>query len=347
MKTRAFLIYTSMGLLFLLSGSQLRADITVRISVKFVHKPDGIGPGAFYYGTAAGFETEITRGNQILAATGRGYRLQVMEYLDVQPPVPGGEPPDFWFNLKARDEGNRRFIEGAAIADQTTWRWSANSINIYVNNSESGYCSFVGDGGAITLGNWFSTGSVLHEVGHFFNLRHTHDGDPDCNTFIPTAPLNSYLGDADGLVATTPDHACFDQDQLGIATFDGSFVTLSAAQQARVNTSYFNVMSYHEKGQLLDDQMDIWTFWANSLRSGFCSGRTWCVDRNAGGCIVHDGNTLCMLGSGPFTVVRDGVNSAQAGDIVLIRAGNYNEAMTINKPVTLRASRGNVSIGIP
>ena len=46
-------------------------------------------------------------------------------------------------------------------------------------------------------------------------------------------------------------------------------------------------------------------------------------------------------------MVRDAVNSAQDGDIVLLRAGNYNEPMTITTYVTLRASRGKVSIGIP
>jgi hypothetical protein len=31
----------------------------------------------------------------------------------------------------------------------------------------------------------------------------------------------------------------------------------------------------------------------------------------------------------------------------LIRPGNYNEPMTISKPVTLRATRGNATIGAP
>ena len=123
----------------------------MRVSVKFILKPDGTRPADGNIGTTAGFAAEITRGNQILAATDRGYRLQVVEYLDIRPPVPGGQASDFWFNLAART--NRAFFEGAATADQTTWRWSANSINIYVNNSSSGQCSFVDTGGAITLGN--------------------------------------------------------------------------------------------------------------------------------------------------------------------------------------------------
>jgi hypothetical protein len=346
MKTRAFLIYASIGLLFLLGGSTLRADILVRLSVKFILKPDGTRPADGNIGTTAGFDAEITRGNQILAATERGYRLQVVEYLDIRPPVPGGQASDYWFNLPARE--NRRFIESAAMADQATWRWNLNSINIYVNNSSSGQCSFVGDGGAITLGNDVGTGTVLHEVGHFFNLKHTHAGDYADNPSTPPFTASD-LQDGDGLSETASDNPNIsNHDQLSQALFNRVYSAASAAEQSVVDTAYENVMSYHNENSLLPDQMDIWTFWANSFRNGFCSGRSWVVDRN-NGCIFHDGNSLCfpVLLSGPFTVVGDGVNSAQSGDIVLIRAGHYNEPMTINKPVTLRASRGSVTIGIP
>jgi hypothetical protein len=66
-------------------------------------------------------------------------------------------------------------------------------------------------------------------------------------------------------------------------------------------------------------------------------------------CVFHDGSRECGLFSGSFAFVRDGVNSALSGEIVIIRPGNYNELMpmTIDKHVTLRASDGNVSIGIP
>jgi hypothetical protein len=81
---------------------------------------------------------------------------------------------------------------------------------------------------------------------------------------------------------------------------------------------------------------------------GVRTGRTWFVDRNCGA-ISRSGSSQCGPFSGPFAFARDGLNRAQAEDIVLIRAGNYSEPipMTINQHVTLRASRGNVSIGIP
>jgi nitrous oxidase accessory protein NosD len=45
--------------------------------------------------------------------------------------------------------------------------------------------------------------------------------------------------------------------------------------------------------------------------------------------------------------VARGVSEAQAGDIVLIRPGHYNEPMTISKAVALRATRGDALIGKP
>lgn len=47
----------------------------------------------------------------------------------------------------------------------------------------------------------------------------------------------------------------------------------------------------------------------------------------------------------PYVTVTDGLQAADAGDIVLIRAGSYNEPMVIAQPVTLRASRGDAFIG--
>jgi hypothetical protein len=41
------------------------------------------------------------------------------------------------------------------------------------------------------------------------------------------------------------------------------------------------------------------------------------------------------------------VTVADNGDIVLPRPGHYNEQQSINKPVTLRSTRGPVPIGKP
>jgi len=43
---------------------------------------------------------------------------------------------------------------------------------------------------------------------------------------------------------------------------------------------------------------------------------------------------------GPYRVVREAVDHAERGDIVLVRKGHYPAPLTINKRVELRASRG-------
>ena len=97
----------------------------------------------------------------------------------------GSFPGDHWFNLPARE--SRAYIETTALAAQTVWRWNPNAINFYINNSSSGQCSFVGNGGAISLGGTVGAGTILHEIGHLFNLFHTHGGDYADN---PNPPAN-------------------------------------------------------------------------------------------------------------------------------------------------------------
>jgi hypothetical protein len=65
------------------------------------------------------------------------------------------------------------------------------------------------------------------------------------------------------------------------------------------------------------------------------------VDRN-GNIFVQVGTSLF-----PFVTVNNGYSGANAGDIVLIRPGTYDEPGTYTKPVTFRATRGNATIGVP
>jgi hypothetical protein len=325
----------SLGLLLLAGGPQLHADISVRLSVKFILNFDGTRPPGI--GTNNTFQVEVDRGNGILAATGRGVRLQVVEYIDIQPAAPQGQSADYWFNLGARS--NRMTMESAALADTTTWRWNNSAINIYVNNTGSGQCSFVNGGSSISLGQSISTGTVLHEIGHFFNLQHTHANDPDCSTFTPTQPLNTYLANGDSLASTINDHACFTQDQLSTANFGANYAALTPAQQRAVNTSWLNVMSYHQEDQLNDDQMDIWSDNANVSRLFVCSGRTWFVS-NAGSDIWTGDSAFA-----PFATVQRALSAVGASDdIIMLRSGNYTAPGFMNTPCTFRAMRGPVSI---
>lgn len=320
----------SMGLVIVMLASILPtaiADVRVNISVKVIKKPDGTRPiGGM--ADAAGFGGEVTHGNQVLNATGRGYQLVVVEFLDIQPAVPNGEAADYWFSLPAR--GNRQIFEDAAVADPTTWRWNPNAINFYVNDSGSGQCSFPGTGGTISLGKTiFATGTVIHEIGHFFNLRHTHLGDNN--------RIVGEWGDGDGLPDTLPDDP------------DASAADITARHpaetQQRRDDLFFNVMSYHREDRLLPAQMDVWTIAALGPRLGFLSRRTWFVAN--GGSDAASGDNP----GSPFATLSRALTSARTSvgpldDDISLSSGTYTAPAgnVINTACTLRATGGAVRI---
>jgi hypothetical protein len=320
----------------------VHAEIEVWLSVKFILRPDGTRPtgSGVDISTVSGFRSEVNWGNQAMARVGRGFRLRVVEYLDIQPPVPSGQPTDYWYNLPTRDE--RQTIETAALADQTTWRWHTGAINIYVNNSSSGSCSFVNGGSSIALGGTlFSSGTVIHEIGHFFNLSHTHAGDPACPVAAGTA---TPVADGDTLPETIPDHNCLTRDQLSQSNFTGRvYAALTPAEQTQVNSSWLNVMSYHQAEILLPDQMDRWTTNANTARLFACLGQTWFVAP-----FGSDANSGTLPGTPFATIARAQASIELPNDVILLRSGVYNApAARLNVPATYCATRGPVFITAP
>lgn len=219
----------------------VRADDFVNISVKIICKPDGTRPSDGFLDSGIAdriqFDLQVNRGNDAL--NGYGYRLNVVEFVDITPPVPAGQSTSYWYDLYARD--NRATIQAAAIADPVTWKWSAKAVNIYINNSSSGQCSFPPDL-AITLGRSVGVGTVVHELGHFFHLFHTHPLDNN-QTLVD-------WGDGDGLPETLPD----DPD----ATLSDINARYPQETQQKRDDLYYNVMSYHEAVRLLPSQMAIW-----------------------------------------------------------------------------------------
>lgn len=398
----------------LVTAPQLAADIEVRLSVKFILDSAGNRPPGMY-GTPSGFEQEITRANQVLAATGRGYSLDVVQYLDIQPPAPvaptvnrtcgttDGEPmvscsntsgiqdcmlisgpgipantfvlsvgfnsltlsnnatatdssagltarfsPDTWFLIPAR--AKRREIEDAALADQETWEWSSGVINLFVNSSSSGQCTFVGTGHAISFGDNFGAGTVLHEIGHYFDLRHTHGGDyddqPPNNLDDPPVPFVfqlEHLTDGDSLAETARDNPNINtRNELSNAHFNEDFADLSTSEKAIINSAFDNVMSYHQEDVLLSDQLDIWTKNANGARLPSVNGRTWFVTSG-----VFDLFNSGAEASSPFATIQRALDvSTDPDNVILLRAGEHVPPAggIISAPCTLRATRGNVII---
>ena len=337
------------ALLVLSISGEVSAQIQWRISVKFILGSSGQFPTNADGFTTAGVNLtnhqavtdNIAFANELLDRTGRGFRFNLTEIQDVS-------GASSFFNLPARSEANKVSLEAAATANATAraqFFWRDDAINVYINNTSSGICSFVGAGNIIFTGSSAYDTLILHECGHFFDLRHTHDTQQFRNSNGTTCTASNACGCAqliggdDGVADTVLDHQCWDRATIG-ANNPGASAT-------QIDNVWLNLMSYHlPQDRFTDDQMDRLTDTASISRRNVATGRTWFVDRNCGS-ISRNGSSRCDVFSGPFSGVRDGVNSAQSGDIVLVRAGNYNERMTINRSVTLRASRGAVVIGTP
>lgn len=206
-----------------------------------------------------------------------------------------------------------------------------------------GYASDSGGASAIPPGNlntaveiYPDNGSfwILHEMGHFFGLYHTFAGENRTNC-IP--------GDNDGISDTLADSRCWTNlNQVAQYHFGTNYNSLTnAAQKALVDDVYFNVMSYHEAANkntvethLTELQLDVEADHASGDRNAFASGKSYFV--SIGGSSGGSGSS-----TSPLRYPSQAVSKASAAgrDIVLLRPGSYNEQLTIDKPVTLRAPR--------
>ena len=180
---------------------------------------------------------------------------------------------------------------------------------------------------------------VIHELGHFFGLCHTFscNGEENC----------SFDRGEDGIADTLTQEKDDTRDDMATANFGDIYANLSTEQQDVVDDTWFNVMSYNgpktkknrDTLRMTEDQLDRWTDAANSARRAFVSGETHFVD--AGGRAGGAGDS-----TNPYATVQEAVAAADAGggDIILLRAGVYDETFTLIKPCLLNAPRENNAI---
>jgi hypothetical protein len=236
----------------------------------------------------------------------------------------------------------RNAIRDAATADPVRWAWDHDAINVYILGSDGSGTAY----DMVLIGQDLSSiNTPFHELGHFFNLDHTHSGgglSPDCVTGWDdhvADTLEDNCGDCPG--------GCWDRDQIANWNFPTEcggpcdYVDLSTADQHRVDQVYYNLMSYRPRREVLTPgQLDRMTDHSNGAVHHVASGWTRFVDwRNDS--ILQNGSSIL-----PYQLVGTGLSHAASGDIVLIRRGTYDETMTIDQDVTLRATMGDAVIGL-
>jgi hypothetical protein len=290
--------------------------------------------------------------NALLAATWRGYRFELKEIKEIGSRGDAAPKPGHWFDVDFIEEDKQNKLmnemEAAIKANPTQYAWREDAINIYLNQNTSGAkwkCKDLIIVGARSA----SMGWVqLHEIGHYFGLRHTHG---DLGVVQPGQSGAGYTTPGDDKVEDTiQDLPCWNRDGIAKHNFSAKYEQLEAAQKALVDDVAENLMSYHflkpmkaDLRRLTEGQMDRWADTAEDFyRKPVRDGRTWFVDRQTPG------------NEGTSTYPCDSVKLAAAaandkgGDIIVLRPGEYHETLTISKPVTLRATRkGPATIGAP
>lgn len=345
----------------LLAGAlSAAADITIRLDVKVVLNP---ATGARQPGVNdANFAICFAEMNAMLQSFGRGYRLQwngnALQNVGGLNQFNTG--PSQYYDVDFVNATNGGVLkdqfEANAIANPATYGWDPNAVNIYIvrfGGANWNVCSFPDEQIILLNGvrGYTNSSTVLHEIGHYFNLSHTFNGRQDLNANGTPCTNNCSCallvgGGNDGVADTILDHDCWDtQNDIAIGNYGLSYGNLNPAQTAAVDNMWWNLMSYHGRQHVTDrftpDQMDRWTDSANSDRVPVRTGRTRFVATTGNDLGAGTSTSRYRTLTRGVTVVND------PDDIVLLRAGNYNEPQTITKPLTLRATRGSATIGLP
>ena len=347
--------------------------VWINVSFKAVLNPTN--GTRFYPFTVDDIDAGIARMNATLATYQRGYRVRRVGPLYDVGGIGDTTGPSKWYSANPRDPyppnpnvRNQEQMDSEARNNPAVYRWNPNALNYYVVagfgpsltdsngvavGQPAGEGAFPSAGFQIvTLGTVHSDLVILHETGHWLELYHTHgncvrDNSNACGTAANcnvAAPFFGWrLGD-DGIADTLPVQAgdfCFtSRDNVAAANYGVAYSFCTAEQQNLVDDTYLNLMAYGFNkvlDRLTPQQLDKWTRYANIERSFAMSGRTRFVSPTG-----SDGNTG-LVGTSPKRTVFNAVSASSVGggDIVLLRPGSYNELITINRPVTLRAGATN------
>lgn len=339
----------------LLACSEVRAQfIWVNLSFKAVLNPTN---GTRYYNfSETNIDASISAANAFLAVYQRGYRFRRAEIIRDVGGIGDTTGPSKWYSVNPRTDDlatgswdNRKQMEIEALNAPGPYAWNFNAVNYYITAGygaapqNAGDCAFPsGNNHLIVIGTMDDPYTLLHETGHYFELYHTQGGC-NCRKNNEGCILTNgfWVGNDDvagyAITDTLFDSECLTQDTVARANFNKPYVNCTADEAAKVDDTFFNIMSYHpgsNQVRMTELQLHKWTDFANGARLAVMSGRTRFVSTLG----VNSGTGT--ISTAPLRTVSYAAGVATAGqDILLLRSGSYNEQLTINKAVTLRATR--------
>ena len=355
MKMKLLVISLVIGLASMAERAQAQF-INIRVSAKFVLGPGNIRPTGLWTNMNH-WRTAIDIANAGNARLGRGFRYLYptfdgdvsgySQYYDLQ----NGEEIPFEYSIRTNvaqthwrnDALNVYVVHNnlGTVSDPACAGWASNPQDLLSPNAP--YNTMRGHIVVFCVNmqpaiNPFSI--MAHEFGHHQGLIHTWADDRVSDT-----PVDADPGPCE---ASSPDPcACkFFATQLQGASQGWS------DDLFRLMTN--NLMSYHcdndSDFDLSEGQLDRWADMTRMFLASECTGVTYFVQRGSSAPSPDGFSQSYGGGGGPFATINSGIAAANPNgrDILILRPGNYNEQITLNKAVTLRATRaGWATIGKP
>lgn len=329
--------------LSLLSTLQLSSQ-EVRVSIKIILDAAGNRPDQIL--TNEKFDSAFQWINERTVEYNRGIEFVPFEYIEI-----GGTANPAISN-KYNGTGvsiNTALItdlEADAEANPALFGWRSDMINVYYSRTaaSNGICSFPttsshDEGIIIDHRRADEPEVLLHEIGHFFDLKHT--ADQSCGT-------------------TPVDNRSWDKDAIAQNNYGVLYSQLTSAQQILVDLTFDNVMSQIRLGNLGENrviltecQLDKWhqTLLNWTTRKDVTSGVAYYVDDNdPDPCNILPAGSPCGCNGKPNVPFEDGhcaldVLDGVTKDVIVFKPGIYdadetsNTGIVLDKPALLTATR--------
>lgn len=298
------------------------AQVPVRISIKYILNASDNRPALGNLATDEQIDAEVTAGINILAGVISEFSIDQIEFVDLT-------GLSKWY-LTTATEANRDALRTAAQADPATYHWRTDAINIYITAGDSSAVSDFPPNNNIILMNQNcgnNPSCILHEMGHSMNLYHTHSASENCADILP-------------------DNKDWTKDQLAQNSYSCLYANCTAAQKARIDLTYNNIMSYHTD----EPQTRISACQMDRMSTQGDSDRNWLLSKLP---IYVNGSVSPLFTIGrfvlPYTSLQTALSAGGlANKVLVLQQGDYTVTQdTISDTVEIVTRSGPSDITNP
>jgi hypothetical protein len=299
-------------------------ELPIRVSVNFILNASSNRPATGDLNTDAEVNALVQRANEILTENRTEYKFQLLGINEVV-----GESEFYNLPSGGNNGANRDAIRNAAIADPTTWHWRTDAINMYINGCNLGYSAisdFPPNNNIVFFNQYAYEPLMLHEVGHSVNLLHTHQGG------------------GDGCSDTLPDDQDWTRDQISQNSYGLNYSQLNAAQQALVDNTWENLMSYHD----VDNTHIITPQQGDRMSTQTYTDRNWLLTDTP--VYIKDGAPSAGANgswNNPYPTIQAAINAGQVNNrtLVLMASSSHdNPTSVLDANTDLITRRGSSTI---